>query len=441
MSLGDEVEFNLFPYTKIRNHKKHIYNANGLSLLKSAAIYGANGSGKSNFVKAIHLLHDIATDSKFSAINLSDICFKLDDNINCQPTTLEIEFMKSDKFFVYGVDICDQRIEQEWLTLTNPQNPDEEVILFERSILKESGKVKINIHEKFIENERDKLRIELYEEEMFNKDESLLSFLNSKDRFDDIKIAYDWFLRDLYILYPNSMYAELLEKILRDEDFFNYTNSVISKLDTGIAELGIKEVAFDIFFGEDDIDIKKKIMGDFKKGRGKIRIRTKKGIALVDKNETGDIIVQKLITRHKDKNGIVHDFELEDESDGTIRILDLLPAFELLIRKDCVFIVDEIGRSIHPSLLKEFAKYFLEADTKGQLVFTTHESYLLDLEDFRQDEIWFMEKDKVGNSKMYPLSEFMPRYDSDIRKGYLNGRFGAIPFLGDFSKLILEHAS
>jgi len=86
--------------------------------------------------------------------------------------------------------------------------------------------------------------------------------------------------------------------------------------------------------------------------------------------------------------------------------------------------------------LKEFTRYFLQAETKGQLIFTTHESYLLDLENFRQDEIWFVEKDDFGNTKMYPLSEFMPRYDFDIRKGYLNGRFGAIPFLGDFSKKI-----
>ena len=75
-------------------------------------------------------------------------------------------------------------------------------------------------------------------------------------------------------------------------------------------------------------------------------------------------------------------------------------------------------------------------NTKGQLIFTSHESNLLDLDIFRQDEIWFVEKDnKSGDTKMYSLSEFKPRYDLDIRKGYLKGRFGAIPFLAKLHDL------
>ena len=83
---------------------------------------------------------------------------------------------------------------------------------------------------------------------------------------------------------------------------------------------------------------------------------------------------------------------------------------------------------------------FLSRKTRGQLIFTTHESNLLDLKLFRQDEVWFMEKDETGSSRAYPLSEFKPRYDLDIRKGYLNGRFGAIPFLGNLKDLNWEYA-
>ncbi|MEM9920957.1 MAG: ATP-binding protein [Bacteroidota bacterium] len=442
LSLGEEIEFNLFPYTKLRSHKDHIYDLNDVSLLKSAAIYGANGSGKSNFVKAIHLLHDIATNQNISAARLSEICFKLNTQLSCEATSLEIEFEKSGRFFSYGVDILDQRIVEEWLVLTSPHNANKDVLIFERKT-DESGKIKIKLHEKYVQSDRDKLRIELYEEEMLRHEESLLSFLNSKgkDEFRDIEEAFSWFQDDLYILYPGSLYAGLIEKFLRDDHFLNYTNSIISTLDTGVSELGIKEVPFEIFFGDDDKDIKNKILSDFKKGKKKVNLRNRKGVALAVQNEKGEIIIQKLITRHVDKDGKVCDFELKEESDGTTRILDLLPAFELLSQRKCVFVIDEIGRSIHPALLKEFTRYFLEAKTQGQLIFTTHESYLLDLDNFRQDEIWFTEKDDAGNTRMYPLSEFMPRYDFDIRKGYLNGRFGAIPFLGDFSKLIVEHAS
>lgn len=79
-----------------------------------------------------------------------------------------------------------------------------------------------------------------------------------------------------------------------------------------------------------------------------------------------------------------------------------------------------------------------EPNTKGQLIFTTHESNLLDLNIFRQDEVWFAEKDKGGATNLYSLIEFKPRYDLDIRKGYLKGRFGAIPFTGDLKKLDLN---
>ncbi len=79
-------------------------------------------------------------------------------------------------------------------------------------------------------------------------------------------------------------------------------------------------------------------------------------------------------------------------------------------------------------------------NTKGQLIFTTHESNLLDLDIFRQDEIWFSEKNnKTGSTQLYSLSDFKPRYDLDIRKGYLKGRFGAIPFLAHLEDLKWEN--
>jgi len=275
LSLGEEIEFKLFPYTKIRNHKDHIYKKEHIDLLKSAIIYGANGSGKSNFVKAIHLLQDIATNRNINIARLSEICFKLNDQIGGQPTTLEIEFQKSGKTFLYGVDILEQRIVEEWLVLTNPKKPKEETILFERK-LEETGEIKINIHEKYLKNERDKLRIELYEEELLKNEESLLSFLQEKNKFPDIGEAFDWFENHLCILFPSSFYMEFVEKILRNEHFFNYTSSIIAKLDTGIAELAIKELPFEIFFGDDDTNTKKKVINDFNKGIEKVRIITKR---------------------------------------------------------------------------------------------------------------------------------------------------------------------
>ena len=100
-----------------------------------------------------------------------------------------------------------------------------------------------------------------------------------------------------------------------------------------------------------------------------------------------------------------------------------------------VFFIDEIDRSLHPSMTKALIAYFMSRETKGQLVFTTHESNVLDLEIFRQDEIWFTEKNKEGATKLYSLEEFKPQHNNDIEKAYLQGRFGAIPFIADTMQL------
>lgn len=127
---------------------------------------------------------------------------------------------------------------------------------------------------------------------------------------------------------------------------------------------------------------------------------------------------------------------MQEESDGTVRLLDLVPAFRDLVQKKKVYFIDEIERSLHPLLIKNLIKKFSEdKDTKGQLIFTTHESNLLDQDIFRQDEIWFAEKDNTGSTDLYSLSSFKEHKTIDIQKGYLSGRYGSIPFLGNLQDL------
>ena len=125
------------------------------------------------------------------------------------------------------------------------------------------------------------------------------------------------------------------------------------------------------------------------------------------------------------------------ESDGTQRLLDFIPAIVSILHNDSTYIIDEIDQSLHPALIRALIQKIMNDDTtQGQIVFSTHESNLIDLEIFRQDEIWFAEKDKAaGSTQLYSLSDYKPRYDLDIRKGYLQGRFGAIPFLDDLKNL------
>jgi AAA15 family ATPase/GTPase len=139
---------------------------------------------------------------------------------------------------------------------------------------------------------------------------------------------------------------------------------------------------------------------------------------------------------HTGKNNENVVFNLDEESDGTVRLLDFIPAFKDLITKRKVILIDEIERSIHPLLIKELIKKFsFDDNTLGQFIFSTHESNLLDQNIFRQDEIWFAEKNKQGSTELYSLSDFKEHNTIDIRKGYLNGRYGSIPFLANLQDL------
>lgn len=123
--------------------------------------------------------------------------------------------------------------------------------------------------------------------------------------------------------------------------------------------------------------------------------------------------------------------DIAEESDGTRRLLNLLPALYHMTSRTSVFFIDEIDRSMHPLLSRTFLEFFLNKCNESQLILTTHESNLLDLKLLRRDEIWFTEKDASGTTHIYPLTEFRVRGDN-IREHYLQGRFGAIPFLGNW---------
>ena len=135
-------------------------------------------------------------------------------------------------------------------------------------------------------------------------------------------------------------------------------------------------------------------------------------------------------------------FNVDEESDGTQRLFDLLPLlYDLTIgNRERVYIVDEVGRSLHPHITNMIVDLHLapeNADKPTQLIITTHETNLLDLELLRRDEIWFAEKREDSSTDMYSLSDFQPRYDKDVRRAYLVGRYGAIPFIGNAQLLRL----
>jgi AAA15 family ATPase/GTPase len=206
----------------------------------------------------------------------------------------------------------------------------------------------------------------------------------------------------------------------------------------GISKIEVEKKTLEEFFGENDLNKLDKIMKELDSSKNKmigLQINGSQEI-IITKEDNDNIYVKKLRVSHKGKSNIEVMFDLDEESDGTIRLLDFAPAFQDVAINKKVYVIDEIERSIHPLLIKELVRKFSKDDqSKGQLIFTTHESNLLDQSIFRQDEIWFTEKDKNGSTDLYSLSDFKEHNTIDIRKGYLMGRYGSVPFLGNLKDL------
>lgn len=432
LSFGEETEFNMLTGS-VRRKKEHVYKNGDIELLKAAAIYGANGAGKSNLIKAILLLRETLKNEN-GIEGLKFEAFRLNPNMQKKPTQLEIEFISENQTYDYGVAVFEGKIIEEWLYKTKKK---EDELIFER-ILNDKN-IQIKVGDTLLKSEEDRIRFKLYEEELLSDKQTLLNMLSKAKKINpDIKNVFNWFDDKLTIIEPTSIPAALPIHYFYLDHFSNFANDLLNTLNTGIQGLELKTVDLHSYFGVDDIERAEEIKNNLKNNKESFEIIHEPNsnhfaFALIENKK---IVVKRLITTHTDENNNKFDFEIEEESDGTQRLLDFIPAFFGIILRDNIIVIDEIDQSIHTHLLKELiAKFVNDNESKGQLIFTTHDSNLLDQNIFRQDEIWFTEKKKSGETKFYPLSDFNIRYDLDIEKGYLNGRFGAIPFLGNLEDL------
>ena len=434
LSIADEIDFNMFPAPKLKTHKNHVYKTEQVDVLKAAAIYGANGSGKSNVVLAMECLKEIITESRL--FWFENINFKLNKSYEKIPNHFEVEVKIDNRFFSYGISILGFEIIEEWLFELNNIEKEKSTMVFERTYV--NGKTRLKMHDDFLKTPKDKLRIELYEEEILEVNEPFLAFAN--DKFEIIKKVYQWFETNLQIILPETEYL-ILQESNNNKNLLSFINEVFPKLDTGVDGIQIRKITLkDYADNKDEFEeMRREFLKEMKYEETEMIYQNGDKNVLISK-ENNQLWVYTLNTKHKDELGQEVLFDLDFESDGTQRLLDLLPFFEVINNQETTLIIDEIGRSIHPAILKRLIELIMKSETKGQIIFTTHESQLLDLNIFRSDEIWFTEKDKFGKTSIYPLSDFKPRYDLNIQKGYLNGRFGAIPFLGDLKQLKLEES-
>jgi AAA15 family ATPase/GTPase len=427
LSFEGEQEFNMIA-GNLKTHKGHVYALPKLNILKSAVVYGANGAGKSNLVKAINYFSEIIRTGLVKR-SISDKAFKLDVKANEKPSTFEIEYFISGKTYAYSVSVLGGSVKEEWLYETGVDKQDK--MIFERKFSSQN-KTSIKLAPKYSKGPKEKYLVELMEESLLKPNELLISKSDSF-KIKEIGLLKEW-NDNLTIMFPSSKFNSLAHFVSTNDYFRTFCNELLTTFDTGVQELDMHDLDFSKFVSDLPAKRKDEVMGKLDNGETAL-ITTGSGDVVMLARDKDNYKAQKVIARHSDLNGRTVDFDLNDESDGTLRLLDFIPAVSNFLNHTTVTIIDEIDQSIHPVLLKALITKMSDDKSKGQFIFTTHESNLLDLEIFRQDEIWFVEKDKAGSSKCYSLMEFKPRYDLDIKKGYLKGRFGAVPFLANLQDL------
>lgn len=425
------------------NHAMPIPNSNE-KVLKTAVLYGANGAGKSNLFHALSYLQSVVLNRRNQDQGTRRVSFRFLDSSREKPTELDIQFVAAGRLYRYGIQVDDQKIVQEWLLQIVR---GKEKVVFERVTLSDNS-VKIESG-KSIQNGSEKLNALATIGGPANQSflATIRTTLSTKDLSVDLKNVISWFEKKLVLISPDDVFRGLGVKLTEELEFLKFAGDFLKAASTGVAQLTvdkkeIEEKELRKLISDEDVETVLAKLSKKSRNSNKsesLIYRLNDSVNLLAESNNGIHFYRFTINAsHETNDGSLVPLEFREESDGTRRLLDLMPALHhLTTTEDAVFVIDEIDRSMHPLLVWKFMEFFLNSCLgRQQLFVTTHESNLLDFELLRRDEIWFAEKDTAGATRIYSLNEYQPRKDLDIQKHYLHGRFGAIPFLGNIDNLI-----
>jgi hypothetical protein len=346
----------------------------------------------------------------------------------------EFEIVADDRLFAYGFAATSDRVVEEWLVEIGERS--------ERSVF-ERKHGEIRFGDLRVENDDDKQFLRFTAKgtlpnRLFLSECRELNVDREVRGATEIISVLKWFIAVPSILLPDSFYRDLALHVHTNEEFKHEISRYLNCFDTGIQAIGLVHDDFDrigVSAPEKD-DITSKVEA------GKLLVR--RGLDgtqwLFDRGESGEVRAWKLVALHSSPKGQqdFEAFELRDESDGTKRLLDLAPSMMALARENRVVVIDELDRSLHPEILHSFIANFLKhsGSRHSQLIGTTHDTTLLNQPFVRRDEVWFVEKGADQSSRLVSLEEFkdVDRIE-DLQRGYLQGRFGGVPVIKDFSWL------
>lgn len=390
---------------QIKELSDSVIERDGFRLLPTAVLYGANSSGKTNVIMALGLFRNIV-DKNIKLNPGEDLVydpFLLDDCSKNEPTTFEIQCLFEGTVYRYGFEYTKNTIISEWLYEKKIGPGAKEHYLFRREQQTFSVSATYFSEGKGKESSTTENRLFL----------SLVAQLNGRIAQKLIKHLRDYnAISGLKDDGYERLMIDMLKKHLRgcDEaiDFF-------SRLDLGFTNIEIEE---------------RDIPNDLKE--------TLATLPIISNDKFNNAKVIETLTTHNvyDAEGKVIStvrFDADDkESNGTNKVITLSgPIFDTLLGGKVLF-VDELDSKLHPMMTRAIVRLFMDKETNphgAQLVFTTHDTHLLDTKYLRRDQVWFTEKDPTEASDLYSLLDFKVRNDRDIENDYINGRYGAIPFI------------
>jgi uncharacterized protein len=406
-------------------------------VLRAGVLYGANGAGKSNLIAALQYAKRVAIGTRKESSGTGRSPFRL-GNLRDKPSTFDLQFIAKDNLYRFGFSVDDERVIEEWLihVVGNKEKP-----IYERST-DSDGRVEIDAPGLKDCSERLKALVTVGGRHNQSFLATVQANLEPRDFGDHLSAAIEWLDDGLTLIGPDTKPSMLGEYLASDEAFREFAGNFLKASSTGVDRLHVERTELT----KDEIralvpEAPLAKMLDEAEQQDTVAVRLPNGRELLIHREAdGDHFYLAAIQAahiHETEQEVM--LELSEESDGTRRLLDLIPALYMLKQNNsAVYVIDEIDRSMHPMLVYKFVQYFLSVctDAPCQIFVTTHESHLLNLDLLRRDEIWFAEKDGAGATNLYSLTDFNVRKDLHIEKGYFEGRFGAVPFLGDIDRLI-----
>ncbi len=395
--------------------ENNIFQAGKYLLLRSAAVYGPNASGKSNLVRAMMFMRQFVLESatKLQAgekINVQR--FKLDVGARDKPAFFQVIFLQNGTTYRYGFEVDEKSVRSEWLYRTVKR----EAYLFVR----EGNDFYIS----------SRLKREAPKQVQRQTRPNAL-FLSVLAQFNShiAKEVLDWFreqFRGISGLNDISYFAYTLNRIEKDASFQQRVSEMLKLADVGIESVQVKT--------ESDVPESVRIL-----------IEKFQEVVLPQGQQLDKIVSKRVETYHplfeNGKRAGEEIFDMErEESDGTRKFFGLLGPFLDVLENGRVLVVDELEARLHPLLTRELVSLFNSPESnphKAQLIFTTHDIGMLGASLLRRDQIWFMEKDRYGATKLYSLAEMKERKDAQFLKRYIEGRYGAVPYIAGL-KAFLE---